>query len=560
MSNVESPNSPLIPCIPKVLSVQYGEKAGSHGFFPHRRYIFTEQGIKRWWAPRLTVTPDAGTGFAAINLGDTAAAHEGIVIPVGRVVLVAHPFETMAARVHIPESGVYFIAARFAPAAPFEGSYTVDVCANGRRIWEGVVSDLQSACLFCTFLRLTSAGFVDLATNAEKDGQTVPCRTFIQYAIVRCDDQTGAPFARYGDGASCFDEFEVLQLHADTPFSPLEIAVPDIANEVRSALFEKEWTLSKEYIESQYQQSSRDLTDLLLNNREDASLKYCIFMVPRSGSTFLSEILARTHKLGFPGESFVPDIVRTFSLGFSDTFSSYEEFLVRRLRSENGVFGIEVESERFQEESQFFSDIKNWRHIYIWREDILSQAISLQISVETGVWHSFSAASHTGKFRYIPRSSIIWQINYLLGVERFFRNYFSENGLSPYRISYETLIADPIGEAKRIAQHIGIECSDADFVGNGKITLQPTAKTHNAYYKLLTVAGGGDIWGYDIVEANGQFIAVLHGVELSLLDISAERSPLLLLAADEEAVREKVTRCVMRQISAMPDIDETSIP
>lgn len=547
-----------IPRLATPLSIQYGEKSGDYSFFPYRRHIFTEQGIKRSITPRLTTTPNVGTGFAAINLGSAPASHEGIEIPVNRAVLVAHHFESVAARVRIEEPGVYFVAARFVAAAPFEGAYAVDACVNGMRLWQSDIVDANSECSFSAFVDIATTSFVDLATNANKDGQTVPCRTFIEYAIVRCDERTGAPLLRCDDGISGIDAGEVLRLHGQTPFSPVKIAAPVLDSKARAALFEQEWTIDQEYIESQYQRSPHDLVKLLLKHKSEASLKYCVFMIPRSGSTLLAELLARTHRLGFPGESFVPDIVRTFSLAFADTFDSYEDFLVRQLRTENGVFGIEVEPERFREESRFFADVKDWRHIYIWREDILAQAISLQISNDTGVWHSFSPGSQEAQFHYILRSAIIWQINYLLSNEKYFRDYFAQNGLSPYRISYEALIADPVGEAQRIAQHIGVACSAADFAGSGKTVLHPTAKSRNAYYKLLAIAGGGDMWGYDIVKTDTGFMAVLHGVDTSLLDTSVERSPVLFLADSEQSIREKVNLHVMRQVAAMPRMDDGS--
>ncbi len=552
VSNVENNNKVLIARSPKALSVQYGEKSGSYAFSALRRYTFTEQGIKRWWAPRLTSTPDAGTGFAASNHGDASAEHEGIEIPVRGAVLVAHAFETMAARLTLPEPGVYFIAARFLAAAPFDGPYIVDVCANGVRLWKDTIVSENSACMFKGFVRMMSSGFVDLATNAEKETQTVPCRTFIEYAIVRCDEQSGAPLLRYDDAVNGFDESTLRHLLAETRFAPVNIGAAQMGNEERAALLQKEWTIRQEYIESQYQCSVQDLAERLMKPAAEATLKYCVFMIPRSGSTLLAELLARTHKLGYPSESFVPDIVRSLSLAFSDTFTSYEDFLVQRLRSNNGVFGIEIESDRFLEEPAFFANVNDWRHVYIWREDILAQAISLQISVDTGVWHNFSSAGGEHEFHYISRDSIIAQMNYLLRVETFFRYYFTEHRLSPYRVSYEALVANPVGEAQRIARHIGVECSEAEFAGNGKIAVQPTSKARNAYYKLLAVAGGGDMWGYDIEQVDGRHMAVLHGVDRSLLDTSAERSPILFLGDDERTVCDKVNRHVMRQISAMP--------
>lgn len=550
---MEIRNANPLPCASKSLVTQYGEKVGDYFFAPLRKYTFTEQGIKRWYAWPLAARPNEGTGFAATNFGHVTTTYEHVPIPANRVVLVSHAFETMAIRVHIPSPGTYFITASFIPAV-FEGEYAVAVCANGKRLWDGRISNAEESSQYSVFLRFTSSGFVDFSINTEKSKQTVPCRAFLKYAVVQCDEVTGQPQLRCDDRASGLDEAQIIQLHSETPFQSIEFHDPEIDFEERVALLEKEWTLSIEYIKSQYQRSPRELVEVMLENKQEASLKYCIFMVPRSGSTLLTELLARTRKLGFPGESFVPDVIRTFSLAFSDMFSSYEEFLLSKHRSENGVYGIEIESERFLQESEFFSDVKNWRHVYIWREDVLAQAISYQISIDTGIWHNFSGSPQDEKFHYISRNTILEKINFLLGVERFFLNFFRDQGLTPYKLSYEDLIADPIGHTRRIAEHIGVDTSDLDIVNEGKVVLQPTAKARNAYYRTLAIGGGGDFWGYDIREADGQFMAVLHGVDLSLLDTAVPRPPLLFLSNDRQELCDTVQDYVMTRMSSLPSL------
>lgn len=547
-------NANLLPSSSETLLTQYGEKVGDYFFAPLRKYTFTEQGIKRWYAWTLAGRPNEGTGFAAANLGSGTTVYEHVPVPPNRVVLVSHSFETMAARVHIASAGTYFIAVSFVPVF-FEGEYTVSVCANGKRLWDDRISNTETNPQYSVFLRFTSPGFVDFAINAEKAGQTVPCRAFLQYGVAQCDDATGQLTLRCDDRASGLDESRIVQLHSETAFHPIDLHAPQVSVEDRVEILEKEWTLSIEYIKSQYQRTPKELVETFLKNNQEAALKYCIFMVPRSGSTLLTELLASTRKLGFPGESFVPDVVRTFSLAFSDVFSSYDEFLVSRHRSENGVYGIEIESERFVQEPEFFSDVKDWRHVYIWREDVLAQAISYQISIDTGVWHNFSGSPQDEKFRYISRGTLIEKVNFLLGVEKFFLNFFNEHNISPYKLSYEALVADPAGHARRIAEHIGIDTSSLSIVNEGKVVLQPTAKARNSYHKALVIGGEGELWGYDIHEADGQYMAVLHGVDLSLLDTTVQRAPLLFLSSDRTELCNDVQRYVMRHMSSLSPVE-----
>jgi hypothetical protein len=203
----------LLPSSSNALLTQYGEKVGDYFFAPLRKHIFTEQGIKRWYAWTLAGRPNEGTGFAAVNLGTETTVYEHVPIPANRIVLVSHAFETMAARVLIPSPGIYFITVSFVPVI-FEGEYTVSVCANGKRLWDDLLSNAETNSQYSVFLRLTSSGFIDFAVNAEKAGQTVPCRAFVEYAVAQCDDATGHLKLRRDDRASGLDEDQIVQRHA----------------------------------------------------------------------------------------------------------------------------------------------------------------------------------------------------------------------------------------------------------------------------------------------------------------------------------------------------------
>lgn len=551
MKVVANQGGDLVPCTSTPFATQYGEKVGDYFFSPLRKYSFTEQGVKRWYAPLLLGRPDQGRGFAAINLGDVTSTHENIPIPPQRAVLVAHAFETIAARVHVPSPGTYFVVALFSPVG-YEGPYEVVVSANGKRLGASTVSDHACGTRHAAFVRLTASGFIDFAINTDKEGQIVACRTFVQYAVVRCDDATGALRLRCDDRASDLAEREIVELHAEAAYQPVELQAPQVGLDERAAVFEREWTLPAEYIRSQYQCSPEELVALVAGNREPAAKKYCIFMIPRSGSTLLTELLSSCGHLGFPSELFVPDTLRTFSLAFSDLFPSYDDFLLSGLRSRNGVFGTEVEADRFAEEPTFFADVHEWQHVYIWREDLLAQAISHQISIETGVWHNFSGSSHEEDLRFISRAAIVDKINFSLRAEQFFRRLFAERGIAPYSISYEQLVSDPVGHARRIAEHLGEDAAGLNFSNEGKVTLRPTAKARNAHYKQLVISGEGELWGYDIHQLDGRYAAVLHGVDLALFDTHAERAPVLFIDGDRDALRERVHQFVVRQISSLP--------
>ena len=543
-----------IPSASRTFVTNFGELVCDVFFSPLRKTIFTAQGVKRWYGPHLVARPNDGVGFAAINQSDETASHEHIPIPPRQLVLVAHSFETMAARIHVNLPGTYFVVALFTPVI-FEGTYNVNIGANGQRLWSSMVLNEECKLAHAQFIRMSSSGFIDFAINSDRDMSPLHSRafrTFIQYAVVRCDDLSGALQFRYDDRGSDVPEAHLAAIHAQTSFQVVEVPAPYIELEERAALFEREWTLHPEYIQSQYQCSPKNLVERVLNNQGPASLKYCIFMIPRSGSTLLTELLSSTGELGFPGESFVPDVIRTMSLTFSDRFSSYEEFLMTGLRTANGVFGIEVEHERFQQELGFFSDLPSWRHIYIWRKDLLAQAISYQISIDTNVWHTFAASVYEDDLRFISRSAIIEQINTLLRAERFFDQFFTANSMTPYSICFEDLIADKEGQARKIAEYIGISPAGLTFVNEQALQVQPTSRSRNAFYKQQVICSSGQLGGYDIHQHGNRWISVLHGVDLGLLDLDSEREPVLLIADDRQSLCDRVNEFVVRTIASTP--------
>jgi LPS sulfotransferase NodH len=127
-----------------------------------------------------------------------------------------------------------------------------------------------------------------------------------------------------------------------------------------------------------------------------AHRQYVIFFTARSGSTWLTSALSATKQLGVPEEyinpDFIPDICRAVR---ARTQQDMFQVLFRRRKSPNGVFGIEVrhiDVELFGIE-QFF-DIFGPETVFfnLWRDNMVSQAVSLYRAVNTGRFHSTDTA------------------------------------------------------------------------------------------------------------------------------------------------------------------------
>ncbi len=119
---------------------------------------------------------------------------------------------------------------------------------------------------------------------------------------------------------------------------------------------------------------------------------YVIFFTARSGSTWLTSVLSATKQLGVPEEYINPDFVLDVCKSVrARTQVDMLQVLFRRRKTPNGVFGIEVrhiDIELFGIE-QFFSIFGPETVFFnLWRDNMVSQAISLYRAVYTGRFHS----------------------------------------------------------------------------------------------------------------------------------------------------------------------------
>lgn len=178
---------------------------------------------------------------------------------------------------------------------------------------------------------------------------------------------------------------------------------------------------------------------------------YLVCAEPRSGSTFLEDMLTSTGVLGRPVEYFASiksraDMLRDPEAGLAA--------LIERVTTPNGVFALKLFSYQFDvtAKARWVDRLPNLRFVHLERRDLLGQAISNARALQTGRY--WSTERELAPPRYDGRA-IARQLRRIAGDQARWHQYFARNAIQPLRLTYEEVVADPQGTAARIAELIG---------------------------------------------------------------------------------------------------------
>lgn len=207
----------------------------------------------------------------------------------------------------------------------------------------------------------------------------------------------------------------------------------------------------------------RTLDDLLARNSVDAekfehdmrriapsSRNYIILFTPRSGSTYLTDLLSSTRCAGFPEEWFNPNwIAKVAGRLNADSVDRYIEMLKRHKKTFNGVFGAELSFFHYSmvhDCTDFFAHFPpETPFILLFRKDIVMQGISLYKAVESGVFHltqnddrNIETIDNILKYDSIK---IKYWINHIRKQEEGLLRLVKEKGLNARILSYERMFS-----------------------------------------------------------------------------------------------------------------------
>lgn len=195
--------------------------------------------------------------------------------------------------------------------------------------------------------------------------------------------------------------------------------------------------------------------------RPESTNNYVIFFTARSGSSWLTDICKHTGRLSFPGEAFNPNFVPNMAQALNAR--NVTEFLniLRRRRNTHGVFGLQITyhqlSRMFDNEEEFMSYMGTWKMLWLLREDIVLQAVSLMKMQQTKVAHLPATnpeqrAEADKEFVYDAGQIKQW-LRHSIQAERKSERMFARYKLSPLRLSYEGITAAGANETVNAMAH-----------------------------------------------------------------------------------------------------------
>ncbi len=208
---------------------------------------------------------------------------------------------------------------------------------------------------------------------------------------------------------------------------------------------------------NQYRQKYRE---------KEYSLKnYLIAMTARSGSSWLTELIAATKLAGNPEEWFnyqdnLDGILQTYPCR---NFSDYLKCIKVDQSTPNNIFGLEASFPQLESvlEGSSLEKIfgRSFQVIYLTRNNFIKQGISLYKAVSSGYYHTTQRNKQNVAIPYDNEQIKRW-ILHLLRHEFFWEQFFIQNSLKPFRVTYEQLIDNPNESVKNILLHIGVEVNN----------------------------------------------------------------------------------------------------
>lgn len=184
---------------------------------------------------------------------------------------------------------------------------------------------------------------------------------------------------------------------------------------------------------------------------------YVVCTTQRTGSNFLLQLLSSTGVLGKPLDYFnAPGRRKKGWVDYPNDRARQLEIVVSHGATNNGVYGFKLFAYDFDTLAPipWTKYLPNLRWIFLYRTDLLGQAISLALAKETDNWRS------TDGERIAPPFNAVAVDQEVTGISRDnadWLTYFARNALEPLMLRYEDVVDAPDVAVRSIASLVGVE-------------------------------------------------------------------------------------------------------
>ena len=207
---------------------------------------------------------------------------------------------------------------------------------------------------------------------------------------------------------------------------------------------------------------------------------YLICATPRSGSTLLCGLLRSTGIAGRPESYFRREDVSAYAdqwgvpcSGHAGTdVDAFVRAAVAAGSTPNGVFGARIMWGTMTELTDALAGayaaaptssvdpltraFGRTRFLHLRRTDTVAQAVSWARAEQTHYWHPGDEVAAGGREPSFDRDLIDELVRTITAHEAAWQDWFADQGLSPYELTYEDLAEDPIGVTRAVLDHLGL--------------------------------------------------------------------------------------------------------
>ena len=188
--------------------------------------------------------------------------------------------------------------------------------------------------------------------------------------------------------------------------------------------------------------------------RAAPGVAWALCTVARSGSTWLSQLIASTELLGNPAEYLLNWKQQSANRGLPDT-TTIEEYLfalTQHRATPNGIFAVKGS---YSELEPFFHCFPAAPCVWLTRENRLEQAVSWHRAHDGGVWTAEQGGGSQSWVGSVER--VLWFYDEILRREGQWREFFAARRSPPLLLTYESVCRDPLAAVREIAMYLGVE-------------------------------------------------------------------------------------------------------